>query len=104
MERFASLLARNQTGGAWRFMRNSIRSNGIPLDKIIVVQGDSDLIKQGAPADRVRSQAKQRQLATVDKVESFTLYFADKMVSQPRIFHLTMKHSARQFKPNADFP
>ena len=47
---------------------------GIPLDKIIVVQGDRIDQRVGAPADRVRSPCKQRHLATVDKmVESFTL-------------------------------
>ena len=55
---------------------------GIPLDKIIVVQGDSDLIKQGGGTGGSRSVTVQNNatLATVDKmIESFTLYLADKM-------------------------
>jgi carbon-monoxide dehydrogenase large subunit len=55
---------------------------GIPMDKIIVVQGDSDLIKQGGGTGGSRSVTVQNNatLATVDKmIETFSLYLADKM-------------------------
>lgn len=55
---------------------------GIPTHLIDVIQGDSDLIKQGGGTGGSRSVTTQSTatLATVDKViEAFTPYLADKM-------------------------
>ncbi|WP_146347274.1 xanthine dehydrogenase family protein molybdopterin-binding subunit [Phaeobacter marinintestinus] len=59
---------------------------GIPADCIHVIQGDSDLIKQGGGTGGSRSVTTQSTatLATVDKVvEAFTPYLADKMGVAP---------------------
>lgn len=55
---------------------------GIPAEKIFVVQGDSDLIKQGGGTGGSRSVTVQNNatLATVSKmVEEFTAFLADEM-------------------------
>ncbi|NNE52840.1 MAG: xanthine dehydrogenase family protein molybdopterin-binding subunit [Sulfitobacter sp.] len=55
---------------------------GIPADKITVVQGDSDLIKQGGGTGGSRSVTTQNNatLATVAAMtEAFTLFLADEM-------------------------
>jgi carbon-monoxide dehydrogenase large subunit len=55
---------------------------GIPADKINVVQGDSDLIKQGGGTGGSRSVTTQNNatLATVAKItEVFTAFLADEM-------------------------
>ncbi|WP_298972383.1 xanthine dehydrogenase family protein molybdopterin-binding subunit [uncultured Roseobacter sp.] len=55
---------------------------GIPADKIIVVQGDSDLIAQGGGTGGSRSVTVQNNatLATVSQMtESFTAFLADEM-------------------------
>ncbi|MFY9212650.1 MAG: xanthine dehydrogenase family protein molybdopterin-binding subunit [Aestuariivita sp.] len=55
---------------------------GIPADLITVVQGDSDLIKQGGGTGGSRSVTVQNNatLVTVSKmIESFTPYLAEKM-------------------------
>ncbi|WP_432817070.1 xanthine dehydrogenase family protein molybdopterin-binding subunit [Sulfitobacter sp. JB4-11] len=55
---------------------------GIPADRIRVVQGDSDLIKQGGGTGGSRSVTTQNTatLATVDTIKSaFTAFLADEM-------------------------
>ena len=55
---------------------------GIPAEKIFVIQGDSDLIKQGGGTGGSRSVTVQNNatLATVSKmVEEFTAFLADEM-------------------------
>ncbi|MEP5804361.1 MAG: xanthine dehydrogenase family protein molybdopterin-binding subunit [Roseobacter sp.] len=55
---------------------------GIPADQIFVVQGDSDLIKQGGGTGGSRSVTVQNTatLATVDAIKtSFTAFLADEM-------------------------
>ncbi|MCR9127722.1 MAG: xanthine dehydrogenase family protein molybdopterin-binding subunit [Rhodobacteraceae bacterium] len=57
-------------------------NTGIPMDRITVVQGDSDLIAQGGGTGGSRSVTTQSTatLATVDvMIAAFTPYLADKM-------------------------
>jgi carbon-monoxide dehydrogenase large subunit len=61
MERFVFLSARKSNGQGHETVYAKFLSDqtGIPLEKIIVVQGDSDLIKQGGGTGGSRSVTVQ---------------------------------------------